>query len=72
MKSLVHEFSMTGLIARQSLLMADQECNCWLFLLVINSMGGEGRGGEGRGGEGRGGEGRGGEGRGGEGRGGEG
>ena len=31
---LIHEFSITGSIARQPLRMADQACNCWYFLLV--------------------------------------
>ena len=30
---LIHEFSITGSIARQPLLMADQACNCWFFLI---------------------------------------
>ena len=30
---LIHEFSITGSIARQPLLMADQACNCWLFFI---------------------------------------
>ena len=28
---LIHEFSITGSIAREPLLMADQACNCWFF-----------------------------------------
>ena len=30
---LIHEFSITGSIARQPLLMADQACNCWFFFI---------------------------------------
>ena len=30
---LIHEFSITGSIARQPLLMTDQACNCWLFFI---------------------------------------
>ena len=30
---LIHVFSITGLIVRQPLLMADQACNCWLFFI---------------------------------------
>ena len=30
---LIHEFSITGSIARQPLLMADQANNCWLFFI---------------------------------------
>ena len=30
---LIHEFSITGPIARQPLLMADQACNCWFFFI---------------------------------------
>ena len=29
--SLIHEFSITGSIARQPPLMADQTCKCWFF-----------------------------------------
>ena len=30
---LIHEFSITGSIARQPLPMADQACNCWFFFI---------------------------------------
>ena len=30
---LIHEFSITGSIVRQPLLMADQACNCWFFFI---------------------------------------
>ena len=30
---LIYEFSITGSIARQPLLMADQACNCWFFFI---------------------------------------
>ena len=30
---LIHEFSITGSIARQPLLMADQACKCWFFFI---------------------------------------
>ena len=30
---LIHEFSITGSMARQPLLMADQACNCWFFFI---------------------------------------
>ena len=31
---LIHEFSITGSITRQPLLMADQACNCWFFFIT--------------------------------------
>ena len=31
---LIHEFSITGSIVRQPLLMADQACNCWFFFIT--------------------------------------
>ena len=31
---LIHEFPITGSIARQPLLMADQACNCWSFFIT--------------------------------------
>ena len=36
---LIHESSITGSIARQPLLMADQACNCWLFF-ISNTLNG--------------------------------
>ena len=36
---LIHEFPITGSIARQPLLMADQACDCWFFFISIKFNG---------------------------------
>ena len=35
----IHKFSITGSIATQPLLMADQSCNCWFFFISNKSNG---------------------------------
>ena len=37
---LIHEFSITGSIARQPLLMTGHACNCWFFFIsnILNGL----------------------------------